>query len=91
MYVYIESEHTPDYSLQTVGFYDPSGKWNPESDHSKAEEAAKRVAFLNGKETSAQLIDALEMAESFIAGFEGDVHQEGIDVLLTKIRTALGR
>jgi hypothetical protein len=44
MYVYIRSEHT----LWTVGFYDPQGKWRPESDHSTSEEAAARVHWLNG-------------------------------------------
>lgn len=44
MYVYVKSEP----NLYTVGFYDPNGKWNPESDFRKVEEAAKRVAFLNG-------------------------------------------
>lgn len=34
--------------LFTVGFYDPAGKWHPESDHKKREEAAKRVNYLNG-------------------------------------------
>lgn len=32
----------------TVGFYKPDGTWEPESDHSTAEEAAKRVHYLNG-------------------------------------------
>lgn len=32
----------------TVGFYDPSGEWHSESDHATSEEAAKRVAYLNG-------------------------------------------
>ena len=32
----------------TVGFYDPSGDWVPESDWSTQEEAAKRVHYLNG-------------------------------------------
>lgn len=32
----------------TVGFYDPTGDWHPESDHDSPEEAAKRVRFLNG-------------------------------------------
>lgn len=45
MYVYIKSEP----GLWTVGFYDPAGKWQPESDHESADEAAKRVAWLNGK------------------------------------------
>lgn len=44
MYVYIRSEK----ELWTVGFYDPKGKWNPESDHESAEKASDRVAYLNG-------------------------------------------
>jgi hypothetical protein len=32
---------------------------------------------------------ALQRAESFIAGFEGDESQEGIDALLTEIRMAI--
>lgn len=43
-YVYIKSEP----NLYTVGFYDPNGKWHPESDHFKYEEAAARAAWLNG-------------------------------------------
>ena len=45
-YVYIRSEP----QLWTVGFYKPDGKWEPESDHDNREEAAKRVAWLNGGE-----------------------------------------
>jgi hypothetical protein len=44
MYVYIQSEP----GLFTVGFYDPFGKWQPESDHQNREMAAVRVATLNG-------------------------------------------
>ena len=43
-YVYIRSEP----GLWTVGFYDPSGKWHPESDWNSTMEAAKRVHYLNG-------------------------------------------
>lgn len=43
-YVYIESEP----NLFTVGFYDPNGEWIPEHDCDTREEAARRVAFLNG-------------------------------------------
>lgn len=43
-YVYIQSEAC----LWTVGFYDPEGKWQSESDHGTPEEAAERVAWLNG-------------------------------------------
>ena len=42
MYVYIRTD------CYTVGFYDPKGKWYPESDHETKEEAASRVHYLNG-------------------------------------------
>jgi len=44
MYVYIRTES----SLWTVGFYDPQGKFQPESDWDTKEAAAERVHFLNG-------------------------------------------
>jgi hypothetical protein len=43
-YVYIRSER----DLFTVGFYDPAGKWQSESDYSTRAEAAARVHYLNG-------------------------------------------
>lgn len=46
-YVYQRTEFSP-YELYTVGHYDPSGKWQSESDYQIEEEAAKRVDFLNG-------------------------------------------
>jgi hypothetical protein len=46
-YVYQRSE----VGVVTVGFYKPDGKWEPESDHSSSEEAAKRVAWLNGSKS----------------------------------------
>jgi len=45
-YVYIRIRG--EESLYTVGFYDPKGKWHPDSDHDVREEAAKRVHYLNG-------------------------------------------
>lgn len=45
-YVYVVSE--PETPLYTVGFFDPNGKWHPESDFNSREDAAKRVAYLNG-------------------------------------------
>ncbi len=45
VYVYIKSEP----GLWTVGFYNPDGKFYPESDHSDKEEAAKRTAWINGQ------------------------------------------
>ena len=48
MYVYIESEH----GLYTVGFYDPKGGWQSESDHDNTLDAAERVAWLNGNKAT---------------------------------------
>ena len=49
MYVYVFSEKIDDWTnLYTVGFYDPSGRWQPESDHRSKDEAAARVHYLNG-------------------------------------------
>jgi hypothetical protein len=47
MYVYRKSRHE---QLYTVGFYDPSGAWEPESDHRTEDAAAARVHYLNGGE-----------------------------------------
>ena len=44
MYVYIKTEP----GLWTVGFYDPEGKWQGDSDHDSPEKAAERVHYLNG-------------------------------------------
>jgi len=44
MYVYLSSEP----GLWTVGFYSPDGEWHPEHDTPDKEEAAQRVAWLNG-------------------------------------------
>jgi hypothetical protein len=47
MYVYKKSTF-PGERLWTVGFYDPSGRWHPESDHDSEQSAAERVHYLNG-------------------------------------------
>ncbi|MET0039670.1 MAG: hypothetical protein ABW041_05950 [Dehalococcoides mccartyi] len=44
LYVYRRIEP----GLWTVGFYDPKGNWQPESDHDSKEAAAERVHYLNG-------------------------------------------
>lgn len=44
MYVYKQTEP----SLWTVGYYDPTGKWMPESDHATEGQASGRVIQLNG-------------------------------------------
>jgi hypothetical protein len=45
-WLYIQTDQNP--ALWTVGFYDPTGKFVPESDHPIAAEAAARVHWLNG-------------------------------------------
>jgi hypothetical protein len=62
MWVYMKSEA----SLWTVGLYDPSGVWHPESDHGDSESAARRVAYLNGS-LNADLLAACEQAEKELA------------------------
>lgn len=49
-YVYRRSEE----DLWTVGFYDPAGHWQPESDHPTASAAAFRVHWLNGGRPASQ-------------------------------------
>jgi hypothetical protein len=43
-WVYVRSEP----GLWTVGFYDPAGKWQSDSDHDSSEAAAERCGLLNG-------------------------------------------
>lgn len=57
-WVYLKTES----NLYTVGFYDPKGKWNPDSDHETSDAAALRVHFLNGGATTPDMLQAGEMA-----------------------------
>ena len=54
-YVYWRSEP----QLWTVGYIEPDGSKQPESDHDSPAEAAKRVHYLNGG-TDAGLVDLLK-------------------------------
>lgn len=47
-YVYRQAEP----NCYTVGFYDPNGDWQPESDHQDREVAALRCNYLNGGSAS---------------------------------------
>ena len=49
MWVYVRNRE----GFYTVGFYDPSGKWHPDSDWDSREDAAKRVHYLNGGKDAA--------------------------------------
>jgi hypothetical protein len=55
-WVYVKSEP----GLWTVGFYDPAGKWNTDSDHDSSEAAAERVGFLNGTQSQEKLVALVE-------------------------------
>lgn len=43
VYRYMDSDN-----VWTVGFYDPQGKWIPQSDHKSKTSAARSVHYLNG-------------------------------------------
>ncbi len=63
MYVYIKSEP----GLFTVGFYDPEGKWQPESDHTNEADAAHRVHWLNGGDRPPPSSDWAEVPRDYAA------------------------
>jgi hypothetical protein len=64
-WVYIKSEP----GLWTVGHYDPSEKWHPDSDHNNEDKAAARVHYLNG--------GGSKPMEAAFALLESDPHQWG--------------
>lgn len=56
MWIYLTN--TDGYGCITVGFYDPNGDFQGDSDHTSVESAAERVHYLNGgvsKDLHAQL------------------------------------
>jgi len=67
-YVYIQSEP----GLFTVGFYDPSGRWQAESDHGSRGEAADRVAYLNGTAALEARAGAARLHGAFMAARPDD-------------------
>lgn len=48
MYYYIRNPQYDGNYLYTVGCDDSSGKWHPEGDYNREEDAGERVAYLNG-------------------------------------------
>lgn len=56
--------------LWTVGFYGGSGKWYPESDCARQEEAAQRVAWLNGGGHADRLETRISRVENWIHDHE---------------------
>ncbi|MFP3915613.1 MAG: hypothetical protein ACLFWM_12110, partial [Actinomycetota bacterium] len=58
MYVYVKSEP----GLWITGHYKPDGEWEPEKDCESKEEAAERVAWLNGGGSQKERADHLHAA-----------------------------
>ena len=52
-WVYVRTEP----GVWTVGFYDPDGRFQTDSDHHNREEAVERASYLNG--THSHIIDDL--------------------------------
>lgn len=97
MYVYLRSEP----SLWTVGFYHPDGRWEAESDHQRAEEAAQRVHWLSGgqdvsrlTQAAPALLAACRMAESVVRRLGEDtprMRRVRSDALLQVLRGAIAK
>lgn len=87
-YVYKRTEP----SLWTVGYYEPNGRWEPESDHGTSDEAAKRVAWLNGDPRSGMVkfmgrsndlsVGSAERVRTARAGCSGETEATGPSVVL---------
>lgn len=77
-YVYIRSES----QLWTVGFYQPNGRFESESDHGSPEEAAERVRFLNGGNPGIQFdarkIEPARILEILLS-YQAKMNEELID------------
>lgn len=87
MYVYIQSEISPD--LFTVGFYQPDGPWEPDSDHPTREEAEDQVAYLNG-ETPPDLTNAIfEELKRWQKSLSGCITDDDIKKEATSINTII--
>jgi hypothetical protein len=77
-YVYIKSEPF----LWTVGFYDPIGVWQPESDWPSTDEAAARAHWLNGEKPYQQMEKKCTELESRLSALENIIACDGIDARL---------
>ncbi len=64
-----------DDRLYVVGFYDPSGRWVPESDWSIQEKAIDRVHYLNGggiSPNTERILKGISFAANVIADILGN-------------------
>ena len=87
-YVYLKSES----ELWTVGFYEPSGRFHPESDHESEGAAAARVHYLNGGSTPAmpELVENAKWANAMLRSLTDGVRTDVLEgFLIGRERLAL--
>jgi len=84
MYVYIKK----GLGVWTVGFFDPKGKWQTESDHYSPQQAAERVAWLNGKQISTFDSDRLTVNE-LLHCFQTDLWDPNNKHVLGRIKNVI--
>jgi len=72
MYVYKRTEPM----LWTVGWEDSEGRWHSESDHDSSEEAAGRVAFLNGNSSDKAILNKLDTIIGLLGEIKSDKAQQ---------------
>ena len=86
-YVYIKSEP----GLWTVGFYHPSGDWEPESDHENSDDAARRCHYLNGGSESRDrgLLEALKDIDAALG--QNETHEADVECARVYAREAIAK
>ena len=96
-WVYLQAEPR----LFTVGFFDPAGNWQPDSDHPSRDHAASRCNFLNGGWKvdvamkvcqTATMREALRLVQAELACAlqeEGGLHVPGGNDLLIYVSAVL--
>ena len=86
-YLYVQSEE----QLWTVGSGEPgTSSWQSESDHSSDDDAARRVAWLNGSPTAGPLSDGeRQQLRAYLFGLNVTIGQ--VDQAVDAIASILGR
>lgn len=92
-WVYVRSEP----NLWTVGFYDPAGKWQSDSDHDTAQGAASRLNYLNGgngpliAERDTLVLALRNLVYEFDQVYDGGYHASIAASLFDQARAALAK
>jgi hypothetical protein len=75
--------------LWTVGFYDPTGKWQPETDCDSKEGAAIRVHFLNGGIVPRKIDEKFSSCGDIIKRSNGEIVPRDEPLFLIRARDRL--